>query len=272
MKHRVALVTGGSSGIGMATARELKKQGFSVYACARRTERMQELENQGIHTKALDVTSEESMNSCVEAIIKKEGRIDVLINNAGYGSYGAIEDVTMEEARRQVEVNLFGLARMTQLVLPQMRKQHSGKIVNISSMGGRVWTGFGGWYHTTKYAVEGFSHCLRIETAPFGIHVIIIEPGVIATDWGTIAADHLSKTSAGGAYVKNAERTAGRMRHFYSGKAMTKPETIALCIGRAVTSRRPRTRYLLGFGARPAVIFHAIFGDRIYDWLIQKIF
>ena len=160
---------------------------------------------------SLDVTDEESMVNCVREILDKEGRIDVLVNNAGYGSYGAVEDVSMEEARRQVEVNLFGLARMTQLVLPSMRQNKYGKIINISSMGGKVWTSFGAWYHATKFAVEGFSDCLRLEVEPFGIDVIVVEPGGIATDWGVIAAEKLRTASAKGAYKEAANKSADNM-------------------------------------------------------------
>lgn len=154
MNNKVALVTGASSGMGKETVLELKRRGFTVYGGARRVDRMMDLEKQGINILKFDVTDEESMARCVEFISKKEGRIDVLVNNAGYGSLGAVEDVPMEEVHRQFEVNLFGLGRMIQLVMPLMRKERYGKIVNISSMGGRVATPFGGWYYSSKYAVE----------------------------------------------------------------------------------------------------------------------
>lgn len=269
MSKKVALVTGASSGIGRATALELKNLGFTVYGAARRVEKMKDLESQNIHTLPLDVTSDESMVACVDNILKKEGRIDVLVNNAGYGSYGAIEDVSMTEARRQVEVNLFGLARMTQLVLPKMREHGYGKIVNISSMGGKIWTPFGGWYHATKFAVEGLSDCLRLEVKPFGIDVVVIEPGGVASEWGNISADNLVKTSGKGAYGKEATKTAEATRKTYAGN-ITQPEVIARRIGRAVTVRKPKTRYLLGMGAKPAVFMKNLFGDRFYDWMIQK--
>ncbi|MDR1753516.1 MAG: SDR family NAD(P)-dependent oxidoreductase, partial [Eubacterium sp.] len=189
MSNRVALITGASSGIGYAAALEFQKKGFTVYGAARRIERMSGFQKKGIHTISLDVTNDESMVNCVNSIIEKEGRIDVLVNNAGYGSYGAIEDVPLDEARRQVEINVFGLARMIQLVVPKLREHKYGKIVNISSMGGKIWTPFGGWYHATKFAVEGFSDCLRMEVRPYGIDVIVVEPGGVASEWGNIAAD-----------------------------------------------------------------------------------
>lgn len=267
--NKVALITGASSGIGSATAKELVKAGFTVYAAARRVDRMEDLRLNGIKTISLDLTNEESVVNCVKTILKETGRIDVLVNNAGYGSYGAIEDVPMKEARRQFDVNVFGMARLIQLVTPSMRENHYGKIVNISSMGGKIWTKFGGWYHATKFAVEGLSDCLRMELAPFGIDVIIVEPGGIKTDWGVIAANNLKKMSEGGAYAALANKAADGMIKNYSGN-LTKPEKIAKTIRKAVTKKRPRTRYLTGFMAKPMVLTHKIFGDRVYDWVIKK--
>ena len=162
---KTALVTGASSGIGEETARTLHKLGYTVYAAARRTDRLEQLTPIGIHALTMDVTDDESMSSGIEKIIAETGRIDVLVNNAGYGSFGAIEDVPIDEARRQFEVNVFGLARLTQLVLPHMRAQRSGTIINISSIGGRFTTLLGGWYHARKHAVDALSAALRMETA-----------------------------------------------------------------------------------------------------------
>ena len=269
MFKRVALITGASSGIGKATAIELKNKGFNVYGAARGVDKMLCLKKKGIHILKLDVTDDVSMKECINRIIEKEGRIDVLVNNAGYGLYGAIEDVSIEEARKQVEVNLFGLARMTQLVLPYMRKQKYGKIVNISSMAGKIWTPFGGWYHTTKYAVEGFSDCLRLDVEPYGIDVIVVEPGLIETEWGKIASDNLKKSLCNSAYKKQAKKFVYKMEKYYTKMKLTKPEVIAKCIGKAVTVKRPKTRYLLGFGAKPAVVIKNLVGDRTFDKLIR---
>ncbi|AGF57023.1 short-subunit dehydrogenase [Clostridium saccharoperbutylacetonicum] len=269
MSKKVALITGASSGIGKETAIELYKRGFIVYGAARRKEMMKDLEVKGIHTISLDVTNDESMVKCVNGILKNEGKIDVLVNNAGYGSYGSIEDVPMEEARHQVEVNVFGLARMIQLVVPSMRKNKSGKIVNISSMGGKIWTKFGGWYHATKFAVEGLSDCLRLELEPFGIDVIVVEPGGIKTDWGIIAAEKLKTASAKGAYAQAASKAADGMIKNYTGSQLSKPELIARCIGKAVTVRKPKTRYLVGYFAKPMVFMKTVFGDRVYDRIIK---
>lgn len=270
MSNKVALVTGASSGIGKMVAQELKAAGFTVFAAARRVEKMNDLKAAGITPVALDLTLDTSIQSCVNEVLAQAGRIDVLVNNAGYGSYGAIEDVPLDEGRRQFDVNLFGMARLIQLVTPSMRANHYGKIVNVSSMGGKIWTKFGGWYHATKYAVEGLSDCLRMELKPFGIDVIVVEPGGIKTDWGIIAAQNLKKTSAHGAYAEMANKAADGMIKNYSGNMLSKPELIAKTIRKAVTRRRPKTRYLVGFGAKPMVWTHKIFGDRVFDWVIKN--
>ena len=268
--NKIALVTGASSGIGAMTAKELANNGYTVYAAARRVEKMNELKSDGIKPISLDLTKEDSMVQCVQTILNESSRIDVLVNNAGYGSYGAIEDVPMEEAKRQFEVNLFGMARLIQLVTPSMRENHYGKIVNISSMGGKIWTKFGGWYHATKFAVEGFSDCLRMELTPFGIDVIVVEPGGIKTDWGIIAANNLRKTAKGGAYEQYANQAADGMIKNYSGNMLTKPERIAKTVRKAVMRKKPRTRYLIGFMAKPMVLTQKIFGDRVFDWVIKN--
>lgn len=271
MNNKVALVTGASSGMGRETVLELRKRGYIVYGGARRLEKMQDLEAKGINIISLDVTNEDSMILCVNHIIEKEGHIDVLVNNAGYGSYGAIEDVSLEEAHHQFEVNLFGLGRMSQLVLPYMRKNNYGKIVNISSMGGKVATPFGGWYHASKFAVEGFSDCLRMEAAHFGVDVILIEPGLIQSEWNHIAIDNLNKSSKGGAYEKASNDYAHKLSNMYSKSSISSPKLIARTIADAVTARKPKTRYLRGYCAKLCVFLNRLFGDRIYDSLIQKI-
>lgn len=207
MEKKVILLTGASSGIGYQTAELLAKQGHMVYGAARRVEKMEALKEFGVKPIRLDVTSQESIDEAVEAIIKAEGRIDVLVNNAGYGSYGAVEDVSMDEARKQFDVNIFGVAMLIKKVLPYMRAQHSGTIVNVASIGGRLTTYFGAWYHATKYALEALSDALRMETKPFGINISIIEPGGIKTPWGFIAADHLAESAKGGAYEEQAGRS-----------------------------------------------------------------
>ena len=268
-RGKVVLITGASSGIGKETAKTLIQAGYTVYTVARRVERMKDLEKIGAHPVKMDVTDEDSMTAGVQFILDKEGSIDILVNNAGYGSYGAVEDVPIDEARRQFEVNIFGLARLTQLVLPGMRKNRYGKVVNISSMGGKIYTPFGAWYHATKHALEGFSDCLRWETAPFGIDVIIIEPGGIATPWGQIAADNLKKTSGKGAYAAAANKAADGTAEMYSSDRLSPPSLIAETILKAVTARRPRTRYAIGYMARPTISMLRILSDRMFDRIIS---
>ncbi|HEV8567804.1 MAG TPA: oxidoreductase [Actinoplanes sp.] len=250
---KVALVTGASSGIGADAALRLKEAGYTVYGAARRTERMSALQNAGVEVLSLDVTDDDSIRTAVDTIIRHSGRIDVLVNNAGYGSYGSIEDVPMDEARAQIEVNVFGLARLIQLVLPHMRARHSGTIINISSMGGKFVTPLGGWYHASKYAVEALSDALRMETAQFGINVVVIEPGSIRTEWGAIAAQNLTETSSTGAYSTLAGGASKALAASSQPNArMTSaPSVIGKTIVKIAKARHPRTRYRVGFGCAP---------------------
>ena len=268
-KQKVILVTGASSGIGYDAAQALALRGHKVYAAARRVEKMEPLKCNGIEVLPLDVTDEASMQQCVKTILDREDRIDVLVNNAGYGYFGAVENVSMDEARRQLEVNLFGLARLSQLVLPTMRAQHSGRIINLSSVAGRTVIYFGGWYHVSKYSVEALSDAMRMELKPFGIDVVKIEPGAIKTDWGLIAADHLKESSAGTPYEQEGTRWANAMRWGYSSRYLSSPSVITRAILRAVESRRPRTRYCTGRFARLMLFFHAVLPARWWDALMR---
>lgn len=265
----VILITGASSGIGFQTAQELAHQGHTVYGAARRLDKLQALVPAGVKPLALDVTDEASIQQAVTTLLAAEGRLDVLINNAGYGSYGAVEDVSLTEAKRQFDVNLFGMARLTQLVLPTMRAQHSGRIINTSSMGGRLVSYMGAWYHATKYAVEAFSDALRMETKGFGIQVSLIEPGGIKTDWGLIAADHLVASAAGGAYQAQADKAAAGMRRQYTSNLFSQPQVISRTIAKAVNQRHPRPRYLVGFGAKPLVFAKTILPTRLFDFIMM---
>ncbi|GAA4736085.1 oxidoreductase [Phytohabitans rumicis] len=270
MTDKVAIVTGASSGIGEATARKLRTQGFTVYAAARRVDRMAPLAEVGIRPVRVDVTDDASMVGFVEQVVAESGRVDVLVNNAGYGSYGAVEDVPLDEARRQFEVNVFGLARLTQLVLPHMRRQGSGRIVNISSIGGKIYEPLGGWYHATKFAVEGLSDSMRMELAPLGIHVVVIQPGAIATEWSGIAGQHLLATSGQGAYADQAERAAAFFMADPTGQA-SPPSVIANAVAKAATARRPRTRYAVGRGAKPILAARRVLPDRAFDRLMDAV-
>lgn len=270
MNTKVILLTGASSGIGYQTAEYLAEQGHIVYGAARRVEQMEPLKAFGVKPIRLDVTHQESIDAAVETIVKAEGHIDVLVNNAGYGSYGAIEDVSIEEARKQFDVNIFGVAMLTKKVLPYMRDRHNGTIINVASIGGRLTTYFGAWYHATKYALEAFSDALRMETKAFGIQVSIIEPGGIKTPWGFIAADHLAESAKGGAYEQEAAKIAAGMRKQYEGNMMSNPIVIAKAISRAVNSRRPKTRYTVGFMAKPLVWLHSWLPARWFDKIMMN--
>ncbi len=268
MSKPTALVTGASSGIGEQTALKLHAAGFTVYGAARRVERMQHLTANGIRVLAMDVTDHESIASGVEQVIAETGRLDALVNNAGYGSYGAVEDVSIEEARAQFEVNVFGAAELIRRVLPQMRSQRSGTIVTISSMGGKMATPFGGWYHATKFAVEALSDCLRMETAPFGIRVVIIEPGSIDTEWGAIAAQKLRSSSAAGPYAARSAAMARSLSR--GGNRKSPPSVVADAVVKAVTAGRPHTRYAVGANAKLAIGLRKVLPDRAFDSVIGR--
>ncbi len=268
---KVAVVTGASSGIGEATVKKFLQEGYEVYAAARRLDRMAGLADLGARPIPLDLTDDPSIVAAVERIRSEAGRIDVLVNNAGYGSYGAVEDVPLDEARRQFEVNLFGAARLIQLALPMMRTQRSGKIVNITSIGGKGWEPFGAWYHSTKFALEGLSDCLRVELKPFGIDVIVIEPGAIKTEWTGIATESLIERSGGTAYGPYARRHAAMFGKAGESSLPSPPEDVADIIFRSVSVRKPRTRYAAAGGARFFLFLNRVLSDRMQDTLMWKL-
>jgi NAD(P)-dependent dehydrogenase (short-subunit alcohol dehydrogenase family) len=272
MTTPVALVTGASSGIGAATAIRLADAGFLVYAGARRVDRMAPLAARGIRTVALDVVDDASMTGFVDRVVAETGRIDVLVNNAGYGAYGAFEEVPPSEARRQLDVNVFGLARLIQLVLPTMRAQRSGTIVNISSIGGRITTPLGSWYHASKFAVEGLSDALRVELAGFGIRVVVIEPGAIATEWGGIARDSAFAASADGPYRELVVNALATLASVDGEQSASPPTVVADAVVKAATARRPRTRYAVGRSARTAIVGRRLLGDRAFDRVVRTMF
>lgn len=271
-KGRVALVTGGSSGIGKATAFRLRRAGFEVYAVARRVEMMAGLQKDGIHTFRMDVTDEDSMTTGVDRILAETGRIDVLVNNAGYGSYGAVEDVPIDEARRQFEVNVFGLARLTQLVTPSMRERHHGRIINISSVGAVIYEPFGAWYHATKFAVEGFSDSLRVELRPYGIDVVIVRPAGIVTEWNKISRESLVETSRGGVYEERATRAARTLKRVDNRLLSSGPRVVAKKVTKAATAGHPRSRYPAGRGARIIPLARQVLPDRAFDLVLERVY
>lgn len=240
---KVALVTGASSGIGAVTALHLKALGFDTYAAARRLDRMEPLKRKDIHVLELDLTSDASIKKAFDQVATEAGGVDVLVNNAGYGLYGSVEEVPLDQARRQFEVNLFGLGALTQLVIPHMREQRSGKIVNISSIGGVAASPYGGWYHATKFAVEGFSSSLRQELNPFGVDVVIVRPGGVNTEWRTPAGDSLKKYSYDGPYQKAVRPALTKFMSDEFTKMLADPQNVADVIGKVVTTDHPKAIY-----------------------------
>lgn len=267
---KVILLTGASSGIGYLAAQNLAQEGHKVYGAARHLEKMENLKQAGVHPIYLDLTKEKTIKQALAAIIEQEGRLDILINNAGYAAYGALEDVSLEDARKQFEVNLFGLARLTQAVLPYMRIQKSGRIINMSSTGGRITTIMGTWYHASKYALEAFSDGLRMETKSFGLEVVLIEPSSIKTPWSQIATENLRASSAGGAYEEIAQKVAQRIEKLYSTAFVSEADIVAKKIVRIANARRVKPRYLVGCGAKAIVFLHTILPVKIFDWLVVK--
>lgn len=265
----VALVTGASSGMGKDFALRLLAEGYAVYGAARRVERMADLAAAGCSVIALDVTDDASMVAAVGQILGETGRIDVLINNAGYGQFGALEDVPMDEGRRQLETNLIGPARLIQLCLPHMRARRFGRIFNISSIGGKLATPLGGWYHASKYALEGYSDSLRNEVSQFGIDVVVIEPGGIETEWSGIATDEAERYSGQGAYAAYVAKF--RQRQAQLGKNPP-PSIITNLIVKALKAKRPATRYHAGKLAGPLLFLRRILSDRMLDSLILSAF
>lgn len=264
------LVTGCSSGIGKATARRLVEAGHTVYATARRPETFAELAAAGARTLALDVTDEASMTAAVKAIEAEHGSVGTLVNNAGYGVYGPVEEVPMGDVRREFETNVFGLGRLTQLVLPGMRAAGRGRIVNISSMGGRLVFPTGGWYHASKYAVEAMSDALRVEVAPFGVTVVVVEPGLIRTEFESVASGGLAPEAANGPYAEMRRTSDEVMRQAYRSRAGAPPEAVADVIRKAVEARRPRTRYVVTPAAKAQVQLRRLGGDRLWDTFVRR--
>ncbi len=245
---KTAIVTGASAGIGKATAKRLHQQGYEVFAGARRVEKMQDLAAIGVHVHALDVTDQNSNQVFVTDVLAQSSTIDVIVNSAGYSAQGALEDVSPEEAKRQFDVNVFGLMNLTQLVLPTMRHQRAGKVINISSIGGQIYSSLGGWYYASKHALEALSDTLRMEVKRFGIDVIIVEPSGTKTEWGGIATQKLlDQTPTDSAYRAIVDRYA---KNSGFSNFSTTPDTIADLILKAITARKPRTRYLPDFTAK----------------------
>jgi NAD(P)-dependent dehydrogenase (short-subunit alcohol dehydrogenase family) len=271
-KSRAVLITGCSTGIGRATAERLAADGWNVHATARRPESIEDLKGRGCKTHALDVTDERSMESAVEEV-GKDGAIGALVNNAGYSQSGAIETIPMDSVRRQFETNVFGLMRMCQLVLPSMRAAGSGRIVNLSSMGGKLTFPGGGVYHATKHAVEALSDALRFEVSGFGIDVVVIEPGLIVTEFGETAAGSIADVEDHGPYAKFNSDVAKVTANAYSGPLArfgAGPEAVAGKIAKALSAGRPSTRYTVTPSAKVMLGVRRALTDRMWDRLVRS--
>jgi NAD(P)-dependent dehydrogenase (short-subunit alcohol dehydrogenase family) len=273
---RAVLITGCSSGIGRATALRLVRDGWTVYATARRPETLSELQHAGCRTLTLDVCDEASMQAAVAAVTEAEGAVGVLINNAGYSQSGAVESVPVPDIRRQFETNVFGLVALTQLVLPGMRAQRFGKVVNLSSMGGRLTFPGGGLYHATKYAVEAISDALRFEVRGFGVDVILIEPGLIVTRFGETAAGSVAQAAgAPGPYAEFNASVAKLTEEAYRGpmaKLGGPPERVADVIAKALGAKKPRARYPVTPSARLLINQRRLMPDRAWDTIMRSQF
>lgn len=268
---KTVLVTGASSGIGKETAKTLASQGHTVYAAARRLENMEDLKAFGCIPLKMDITSDEDVMGVVAQIERNHGGVDILINNAGFGTQGSVEETTIEDARYQFEVNLFGLGRLTQLVLPHMRKQKSGKIVNVSSVIGKIYGPLNAWYAGSKHALEGWSDCLRMELKPFGIDVIIIEPGAIATEFEEVFVEPMLKRSGEGPYGQVAQALARFSKEMQDNpNGSSPPSVIAETIVQAINARQPRTRYAAGKLSGTLLFARKWLSDRTFDWVMER--
>jgi NAD(P)-dependent dehydrogenase (short-subunit alcohol dehydrogenase family) len=268
---RAVLITGCSSGIGHATALRLARGGWTVYATARKPETLADLAAAGCRTLPLDVTDEASLRAAVAAL---DGPLDALVNNAGYSLSGAVEGVELSEARRQLETNVFGLVRLTQLVLPGMRAAGSGRIVNVGSMGGRLTFPGGGWYHASKHALEALTDALRFEVAVFGIDVVLVQPGLIRTGFADAAVGGIAERAGEGPYAAFdaavARVTAGAYAGGIARRLGGDGDDVARAIERALTARRPRTRHRVTGSARLFLTLRRLLPDRAWDALVAR--
>lgn len=273
MDQKVVIITGASSGIGYESAKLLAQSGYKVYGGARRVDRMEDLKQYGVVPLSLDVTDQASAEAAVKTVMDAEGRIDVLFNNAGYGSYGAIETVPLEEAQKQIDVNVMGVARMSQLVAPIMRAQKSGRIIITSSVGGRVTSYLGGWYHVSKWAVESLGNSLRQDLKPFGIYVSILEPSGVKTEWGAITADHLEEAGKGTAYEAISKQVADYYRQMYNGEPgmmMNTQENLAKLVKKIVEADKPKSRYQDSMTGKMSILMGRMMSDKFMDNMMMN--
>ncbi|GAB4510799.1 MAG: oxidoreductase [Anaerolineae bacterium] len=268
MTHKVLLITGSNSGIGNATAKLAVQAGYTVYGGARRRETFGAIEAVGAHPLCIDVTDERSMVEAVRQIEAQHGAVDVLVNNAGFGQMGPVELVTPEQWQYQFQTNVFGLVRMAQLVIPAMRARGSGRIFNISSMGGEFTFPLAGAYHATKYAVESINEAMRFELKPFGIDVITIQPGVVATPLTQSSAESLQVPADSPYYsiVSAFQRMSNNLSGFLT------PEQVAQVLVQAMQARHPRPRYKIGLMAHALPTLRGVLGDRMWDRMLGRLY
>lgn len=270
-KGKVILITGASSGMGKDGALRLINEGHIVYGAARRLSKMQDIIDAGGHAIELDITDNSSVKKAVEIVISEQSKIDVLWNNAGYALLGAVEDVSEEDARHQFEVNLFGLAEITKLVLPYMRKQMAGTIINTSSIAGKINSPLGAWYHASKHALEGWSDCLRLELEPFNIKVVLLEPGGVQTELADAISKPLLARSRGGVYQEFSKVVADTYQGTAENpKSVAPASVISDIIIKIVKSKNPKTRYVAGYMSKTAILFRKILTDRMFDKFVLR--
>jgi short-subunit dehydrogenase len=265
-RPRVALVTGASSGIGRDIAQVLLGDGMVVYCVARRLSRMDDLRTAGAFPLAMDLADPDQIQNVVDQIERDHGGVDVLVNNAACGLYGSVEETSLEEVRYQFDVNMFGTARLTQLVLPYMREQKDGRIINITSIGGKIYTPLGAWYHATKHALEGWSDSLRLELHPFNVKVVVIQPGMIESEFGRAMENSMLEHSGSGPYAKMAQAMAATMRR--NDDRGSSPRVISEIVQKAIYSKNPKPRYAGGKTAKPLLFLRKWLGDRVFDKII----
>lgn len=268
MSQKTAIVTGASSGIGRATALQLVAQGYAVYAAARRTQKIAETQVEGLHPIFLDLASEESMTRVIDQIMQETGRIDVLVNNAGYGLIGSVEEISLEEARQQFEVNVFGLMSLTKLVLPIMRRQRQGHIINISSVLGRLGLPINGWYSASKHALEALSDALRLEMRPFGVKVTVIEPGAIKSEFSDVANEKAKDLTRLEPYRQLYTKYQEMSQSYLDSAA--DPYEVAKVVGEVIASKNPKPRYAVTGQAKLLLVGKRILGDRVFDWFMAR--
>jgi short-subunit dehydrogenase len=269
---KVILITGASAGLGKDFAHRLLDEGYEVIAVARRVENMSDLKEKGATTLKMDITIEEDIINVVETVKRKFSRVDILINNAGYAEQGAVETIDQEIAKRQFEVNLFGLASLTQKVIPMMREQGSGKIINISSIAGKLFVYLGAWYTASKHALEGWSDSMRLELAPFGIDVVMIQPGVIKTEFNDVSTASMVERAKGTIYEKMTDVVTRTMESPKVKEQGSEPKVITDLVMKAIKAKKPKRRYVGGAYAKPLLFIRRWFGDAVYEKAIMSLY